>query len=198
MDTDPLHLAVIIGSTREGRFATVIADWFAATASRRDGFEFDVIDLAELRLPPVMTRRRHPSVEAFAERIENADAFVVITPEYNHGYPAPLKHAIDLLYEEWRAKPVGFVSYGGLSGGQRAVEQLRQVFAEVRAVTVRETVAFADAWKQFDASGSLADPAPAEAAVKLMLDEIAWYAHALRTARRYGSDAARTTEGSAA
>ena len=87
-----------------------------------------------------------------------ADAFVVVTPEYNHGYPAPLKELIDSVNAEWQAKPVAFVSYGGVSGGLRAVEQLRLVFAELHAVTIRDSVSFPGAWEQFDESGVLRNP----------------------------------------
>lgn len=87
----------------------------------------DVIDLADFDLPAVYPRQPGPAAKAFIKRIGRADAFVVVTPEYNHGYPASVKQAIDLPHAEWQRKPVGFVSYGGLAGGVRAVEQLRQV-----------------------------------------------------------------------
>jgi len=180
-DSTPLRLAVIVGSTREGRFADTIARWFVEEAAR-DDLVIDVLDLVDLDLPAHLPATRPPSVDAFAGRVAAADGFVVITPEYNHGYPAPLKQAIDLLRREWQAKPVGFVSYGGMSGGLRAVEQLRQVFAEVHAVTVRDTVSFHGAWQCF-ADGRPVDAVGPAAAVKTMLDEWAWWAEALRTAR---------------
>jgi NAD(P)H-dependent FMN reductase len=107
-----------------------------------------------------------------------------VVPEYNHGYPAPLKQLIDSMNEPWLAKPVGFVSYGGLSGGIRAVEQLRQVFIEVHAMTVREQVAFTHAREQFDADGRLLAPERAQQAMGAMLTRLAWWARALRDARR--------------
>jgi NAD(P)H-dependent FMN reductase len=88
-----------------------------------------------------------------------ADAFVIITPEYNHSFPAPLKTAIDWFSKEWSARPVAFVAYGGNAGGLRAVEQLRQVFAELHSVTVRNAAGFAGAWELFDATGQLRNPA---------------------------------------
>jgi NAD(P)H-dependent FMN reductase len=114
-------------------------------------------------------------------RLEQADAFVVVTPEYNHGYPASLKQAIDLAKRPWQAKPVGFVSYGGLSGGLRAVEQLRLVFAELHATTVRDTVSLHSPWSAFEAGG--AGPAGADAAAQILLDRLAWWGSALRRAR---------------
>jgi NAD(P)H-dependent FMN reductase len=179
----PLQLALILGSTREGRFGPVVAQWFVSQARPRDDMVLDVIDLADLDLPAVHPARRGPAVRAFAERIDRADAFVVVTPEYNHGYPASLKQAIDLARHEWQAKPVGFVSYGGMSGGLRAVEQLRQVFPELHAMTVRDTVSFHLAHSRFDESGQPREPAGCSAAAKTMLDQLTWWATALRTAR---------------
>src|SRR5215475_9237501 len=117
-------------------------------------------------------------------RIGACDAFLVVTPEYNHGYPAPLKALIDSVGAEWQAKPVAFVSYGGVSGGLRAVEQLRQVFAELHAVTVRDAVSFAGAWEQFDANGALRSPERAERSMEAMLRRLRWWAAALANARR--------------
>ncbi|UQA93854.1 NADPH-dependent FMN reductase [Streptomyces halobius] len=176
-------LAVIVGSTREGRFAPVVANWFARHAADHPDFEVDVdvIDLDTVR--PYELRHGSEEYASFAKRVDQADAFVVITPEYNHSFPAPLKHAIDLLNTEWQAKPVGFISYGGISGGLRAVEQLRLVFAELHAVTVRETVSFALAWNLFDDEGRLRDPAPATTAADTLLKQLTWWAVALREAR---------------
>lgn len=180
---EPLGVAVVIGSTRAGRFGPTVARWFVDRARTRSDIALDVIDLADTDLPAVYPDVSTPAVDAFAARIGAANAFVVVTPEYNHGYPASLKQAIDLVMEEWKAKPVAFVSYGGISGGLRAVEQLRQVFAELHAVTIRDTVSFAMAQGRFGPDGTLHDPAGAEAATKVMLDELVWWGDALRQAR---------------
>jgi NAD(P)H-dependent FMN reductase len=180
---DPLRLALIVGSTREGRFGDTIARWFATVARQRGDVALDVIDLADFVLPAVYPRQPDMAAKAFIERIGRADAFVVVTPEYNHGYPASVKQAIDLPHAEWQRKPVGFVSYGGLAGGVRAVEQLRQVFAELHAVTVRDTVSFHNVWALFDGSGQPVDPDGCTAAAGTMLDQLAWWGSALRTAR---------------
>ena len=121
-----------------------------------------------------------PSVQ---QRIAEADAFVVVTPEYNHGYPAPLKALIDSVGAEWRGKPVAFVSYGGISGGLRAVEQLRLVFAELHTVTMQNSVSFASAWEQFDGDGILLEPARAQRSMSTLLAQLYWWAIALRNAR---------------
>jgi len=181
-----LRIAVIIGSTRERRFGEVVARWFVRRAERRDDLELDVIDLRDIPLRPVQQTPFEcddPAVHALAARIEAADGFVVVTPEYNHGYPASLKLAIDSVYDGWLAKPVAFVSYGGIGGGLRAVEQLRQVFAELHAVTLRDTVSFHMAHDLFGEDGELRDGAAAEAAAHRLLDRLVWWASALRDAR---------------
>lgn len=183
MDKMPIRLTLIVGSTREGRFGDIVARWFARVAGSRPDFVVDYLDLVEAELPAHLPRRPSAAVVGYADRIARAEAFVVVTPEYNHGYPASLKQAIDLLDAEWRAKPVGFVSYGGISGGLRAVEQLRQVFAELHAVSIRDTVSFHLAQRQFDEGGQPIDSVrPGTAATKL-LDQLAWWATALRNAR---------------
>lgn len=120
---------------------------------------------------------------ALKQRIGHADAFVVVTPEYNHSYPAVLKALIDSVFVEWQTKPVAFVSYGGGAAGLRAVEHLRLVFAELHAVGIRDTVAFPNAWRLFDAGGTLRSPEGPEKAMTTLLDRLAWWAIALRGAR---------------
>jgi NAD(P)H-dependent FMN reductase len=182
-DKTSLKLAIIIGSTRQGRFAPTVANWIAGQAIQRDDLSVDLIDLAEARLPDVLSGEPSPEVAAITPRLEEADAFVVVTPEYNHSFPAPLKTAIDWHFTAWRAKPVGFVSYGGISGGLRAVEQLRQVFAELHAVTVRDSVSFHGAWVQFDSDGRPKDADRYEKTAKTMLDQLVWWGSSLRDAR---------------
>ena len=180
----PLHIALIYGSTREGRFCDVVGAWTAARIAADGGFTLDVIDPAELTLMP----HRHESedcdeVRALRRRLARADGFVVATPEYNHSFPAVLKFVIDLVDVEWAGKPVAFVSYGGVSGGLRAVEQLRLVFAELHAVSVRDTVSFAGPWDIFDGTGMPRDDGRSARAMATMLDRLRWWASALRDAR---------------
>ena len=136
-------------------------EWLIAhyRVSAKRGFAIDLIDLADVQLPPTHRAKPTPEVDAFRVRLAAADAFVIVTPEYNHSYPASLKHAIDQGYIEWMAKPVGFVSYGGSTGGVRAVEHLRNVFAELHATTIRDYVPFLRARRQFDARAAGAPPA---------------------------------------
>ncbi|WP_328390958.1 NADPH-dependent FMN reductase [Nocardia sp. NBC_00416] len=179
MDT-PLRLEVIVASVRPERFAPVVADWFVRAARARPEFDTGVLDLLDSALPPDLTET--PETARFRDRLAAADAFAVVTSEYNHGYPASLKTALDSAKHEWRAKPIGFVSYGGLAGGLRAVEQLRQVVAEIHMVSVRESVSFHRARKQFDANGNTGDGAAIDAAER-MLTQLDWWGRALRTAR---------------
>ncbi|MFD9031273.1 NADPH-dependent FMN reductase [Streptomyces sp. NPDC059567] len=186
----PLHVAVVQGSTRDGRLGPVVANWLLSHAAARPDMTVDLIDLAETPLPAVFPQlgqapaaaEDRSLLAAVSPRLAAADAFVVVTPEYNHSYPASLKNAIDWHNEEWHAKPVGFVAYGGFSAGLRAVEHLRGVFAELHAVTIREAVGLQGVWGQFDQEGKATDPA-ADAAAKAMLDQLAWWGEALRDAR---------------
>lgn len=181
--TTPLNIALIYGSTREGRMCDTVASWAVTEMAGRRDLALDIIDPLELALPDRLERDEGTSQQALRARIDRADGFIIVTPEYNHGYPAALKFLIDLVGEEWGAKPVGFISYGGAAGGLRAVEQLRLVFAELNAVTVRETVSFASVWEQFGANGRLAEPDRARRALGAMLKRLGWWGRALREAR---------------
>ena len=188
------RLMVIIASTRPGRVGLPVGQWFAGQAEAQGDFVVQVVDLAELNLP-FMDEPNHPRLRAYTQQhtkdwsamVDAADAFVLVTPEYNHSFPGPLKAAIDSIYDEWALKAVAFVSYGGVSGGLRAVEALRPVFAELHAVTIRETVSFAQVWDRFAQDGSLTDPALADAAADRLLDQLAWWASVLKAGRQQGT-----------
>lgn len=169
-----IRVGLIYGSTRSGRFCDKVARWAAEQMAASGKFSLDEID-------PVVPEN-YDSVP-LRQRVAEADAFVVVTPEYNRGYPAPLKSLIDSVGAEWHAKPVAFVSYGGISGGLRAVEQLRQVFAELHTVTIRDAVSFAGAWEQFDDAGRLLEPERARRSMETVLARLHWWAVALRNAR---------------
>ncbi|WP_460070696.1 NADPH-dependent FMN reductase [Streptomyces sp. YKOK-I1] len=187
----PLRVAVVVGSVREGRQGRGVAEWFLGAAAAHDGLDLFVIDLADIDLPLVMpgwgTAPSTAAVAALADvspRLAAADAFVVVTPEYNHSFPASLKNFIDWHHAQWQAKPVGFVSYGGLAGGVRAVEQLRLVFAELHATTMRDAVSLHGPWSGLGEDGRPRDAAVCEGAAKGMLGQLAWWGRALRAARR--------------
>lgn len=180
--SEPLRIAVIIGSTREGRAGAAIARWFLTHADQRDDLDIDVIDLLDADLPINHPAAPTPAITAWRKRIDRADGFVLVTPEYNRSAPAVLKNAIDHAREEWYAKPVGFVTYGGAARGLRAAESLQGVFNELHAVTLRDNVGIALFDGAVDDSGWVIDGAAGPAA-KNMLDRLGWWASALRTAR---------------
>jgi len=182
------HLLTIIASTRSQRRGEPIARWLAEIASARGDMTHELVDLASFDLPlltaatPPMSREAREDVaRGWARTIAAADGYVVVVPEYNHGYPAALKNALDHLFHEWRRKPIGFVSYGGLSGGVRAVEQLRQVAVELAMVPVRSQVAIPRIWSALSDEGELREP-PLQAAHAL-LDEMVWWAAGLHSLR---------------
>ncbi|MDJ0343375.1 NAD(P)H-dependent oxidoreductase [Streptomyces sp. H10-C2] len=193
MPAETLNLAVIIGSGREGRFGPVVANWFVEQAAHHGRFKVDLIDLADtplpLELPPVSPALK-PDMDRPAEmadltrRIGAADAIVVLTPDYNRSFPASLKAAIDWHYSEWAAKPIGFVGYSGASGGLLAIEQLRQVFCELGAHTVRDYVSFPRYYELFGPDGTLMAPDGPNGAAKVLLDQLLWWGSVLHDARR--------------
>lgn len=187
MSPGRIRLAVLSGSPPSSRTGPSVVRWFRGEAENFGEFEIDVLDLGADPLPAVITQP--PDADAarrlatVSPRLAAAHAFVVVTAEYNHAYPAVLKAAIDWHTAEWQAKPVGFVSYGGRSGGLRAVEQLRLVFSELHTVTIRDSVSFPDVWKQFDEQGEPREPEGCNHAAKVMLEQLLWWARSLGEAR---------------
>jgi NAD(P)H-dependent FMN reductase len=140
-------LQIIVASTRPGRVGLPVAEWFGAHAKAHGAFEVDFVDLAELGLPfmdepnhPRLRRYEHQHTKDWSLRVEAADAFAFVTPEYNHSFNAPLKNAIDFLHSEWAYKPVGFVSYGGIAAGTRALQALKPVVAALKMTPVIDAV----------------------------------------------------------
>lgn len=176
-----LRIALVVASVRPERFGATVAEWAADRIGAHDGVDLQIVDLIDLDLPPSLDGSGDTQV--LRRAVERADAFVVVTPEYNHGYPGQLKTAIDTLVAEWSAKPVAFVSYGGGAGGARSVEQLRQVFAELDAVTVREAVTLVRVWDLFDDDGRPRGVPGPERAMRAMLDRLLWWGRTLRAAR---------------
>lgn len=190
-NTKKHKLVIVVGSVREGRFGPTVADWVAERAREHGGFEVATVDLADIDLPlelpdasPKFAGDAYPRPAGMAPltaALEDADAILLVTPEYNHSYPASLKAAIDWHFTQWTAKPVAFVSYGGAAGGRHAVLHLENVLTELHAVTIRDGLAFPNyftAWQD----GHPLDPQVTGYA-KTLLDQLAWWAGALRTAR---------------
>lgn len=141
------QLKVIIASTRPGRKGPTIANWLIEQLKNQSDFEVELLDLKEINLPfmdepehPRLQQYQHEHTKAWSKKINAGDAFIFVTPEYNFGYPAPLKNALDFLYQEWTYKPLGFVSYGGISGGTRSVQMLKQVVTALKMVPLIEAV----------------------------------------------------------
>jgi len=178
------RIALIVGSTREGRFADIPAQWIADGARRRDDLTLEMLDLREWRLPLLGDPDPHGAVDGWRRQIARFDGYVATVAEYNHGPAAVLKNAFDLVFDEWQRKPIGFVGYGGL-GAARAVEQLRTVAIELQMAPIRNAVHIGgEVFQQVARYG-----VPLEEYEHLakersrFLDQLAWWAQALRAAR---------------
>jgi len=181
--TEPISIAIILGSGRQGRMCDVVAEWTSRQLKAAGGFDVQLVD--PLRLDATAHGRHHEGGHReIAGKLAKAEGFIVVTPEYNHSFTGELKLLLDTFGPEWRDKPVGFISYGGISGGLRAVEHLRQVFAELRAVGLRDTVSFAGVWSRFSKDGELQDPQKAEEAIAKLLAQLERWTNFLRDTRK--------------
>jgi NAD(P)H-dependent FMN reductase len=183
-------LMIVIASTRPGRIGLPLGRWMNERAAAHGAFEIDLVDLAELGLP-FMDEPHHPRLGRYTRghtlewsaRVAAADAFVFVTPEYNFGLTAPLKNAIDYLHHEWHHKPVGFMSYGGVSAGTRAVQMLKQVVTGLRMMPMYEGVAVPFVRTLVDVEGRVTGNEAMETAAMAMLDELVRWEAALRPLR---------------
>jgi len=177
-----MHIPVILGTAREGRQSEKAAR-FMLQEVLKAGLESEIIDVRDYRIAATDNTQSLPEAKKLAEKITKADALIIVSPEYNHGYPGELKMMLDLLYLQYAKKPVGLcgVSRGAL-GGARVVEQLRQVASELHMVSIREAVYFSGIIDLFDANGEIKDKAYYPR-VKAFLDELTWYAKSLKASR---------------
>lgn len=193
-----MRIAVVNGTTRQGRFSEKVAAWVTGHLQARGDVEVDLIDLRDHPLPffdqvpPAYAPRDYGSSEelaALGRALDRADGFVVLVAEYNHGYSAVLKNALDHTFVEWRRKPVAFAGWGGV-GGARAVEQLRQVFVEFEAAPLRHAVHLLP--DVFGPARESADPVAdglfeaLEPRLKVLGDDLLWWARALAAGRAAG------------
>jgi len=185
-----MRLEVIITSTRPNRSGKPIADWFIKEAANYQGFDISVSDLAEINLPlldesghPRMGQYEHQHTKDWAARIASSDAFCFVMPEYNGGFPASFKNAVDYLHNEWQYKPAGFVSYGGLSGGLRAVQMAKQILTVLKIFPVSEGVVIPFVSQMIDDNGVFSPNDIVAMSVKPMLDELYNLAKALKPLR---------------
>jgi NAD(P)H-dependent FMN reductase len=183
-------LQLIIGSTRPNRKGLPIGEWVASHIRADGEFELDIADLAEIALPmfdepehPRFGKYQHQHTKDWSARVERADAFVMVMPEYNYGYNAALKNAIDFLSNEWKYKPVGFVSYGGIGAGTRAMQQLKQVVTTLKMTPVFEAVSMPFVEQFFDEDRRLVPNDLLDAAAREMLIEVARHEKVLRPLR---------------
>ena len=183
-------LRIIIGSTRPGRVAPVVADWIAERAREHGGFDVQVTDLAELNLP-MLDEPNHPRLHQYVHQhtkdwsalVEGSDAFIFVTPEYNYGFNAALKNAIDYLHREWQHKPAGIVSYGGVAAGTRAAQMLKQVLTALKMMPMLEAVNIPFVHSHLDEYGRLKPTEAMEASSTAMLDELLRWTESMRSLR---------------
>ena len=183
-----MHLQIIVGSVRKGRTSLRIAEWFRALAARHRDFSVELVDLKtwdlpmfDLAKPPAMGAYEDARQKEWAEKVAQGDAYVFVCPEYNHGYPAALKNAVDYLFAEWHRKPAAFVSFGNAEGA-RAVEQLRLVLIELQMAPLATALHIRDLGKKLDDSAFVGDDQDAKRATAV-LDDLSWWAAALGAAR---------------
>jgi len=183
-----LKVGIITGSTRPNRKSLEVAKWVLETARKRSDAEFELVDIKDFELPlldepmpPSMGKYLQPHTIRWASKIESLDAFIFVSPEYNHGIPAALKNAIDFLFAEWNHKAAGFVSYGS-AGGARAVEQLRLVLAELHVATVRTQVLLS-MWTDFEHFTTFKPHPQHEKSVEIVLNQVVAWGGALKELR---------------
>lgn len=189
-----LKIKIILGSTRQNRFSDKPGKWILEEAKNKEGIDAEILDLRDYPLPfynepisPAMVKDGAYSndiVRRFAAKIREADAFIIIVPEYNHSMPGVLKNALDSIYAEWNNKPVGFIAYGGV-GGARAVEHLRGIAVELQMAPIRNAIHIPQHWNLLDQDGNLKDGAfdPFKKSAETFLDQLVWWAKALKSAR---------------
>ncbi len=183
-------LKVIIGSTRPSRKGPIVADWFLKIAKQHSDFEVELLDLKEINLP-FLDELEHPRAQKYANAhtkkwsttIDSADAFVIVTPEYNFGYPAPLKNALDYLSVEWADKPMSFVSYGGVSAGTRAVQELKSLVTTLGMMPLPQAVNIPFFTKFINKNNVFEANEPLNKSANVMLNKLQAWAKALKGMR---------------
>jgi NAD(P)H-dependent FMN reductase len=183
-------LRVIIGSTRPGRIGPSVAEWIIERAREHGGFDVEVTDLADLNLPiydepnhPRLKKYVHQHTKDWSALVEGSDAFIFVMPEYNYGFNAATKNAIDFLFQEWGHKAAGIVSYGGVAAGTRATQMLKQVLSALKIVPVTEAVNIPFVFKHLDEDKRFKSTEELEQAATAMLDELVRWTDALLALR---------------
>lgn len=183
-------LKIIIGSTRPSRKGPLVANWFTNIAKQHTDFEIEVLDLKEINLP-LLDEPEHPRAQKYihehtknwSKTIQEADAYIIITPEYNFGYPATLKNALDFLSIEWQDKPMGFVSYGGISAGTRAVQELKSPVTTLGMMPLPEAVNVPFFSQFINQDGIFEGNEPLVKSAHSMLKKLKYWSEALKEMR---------------
>jgi len=183
-------IKVITSTTREGRKGIAVATWITGVMKQNSNYDVELLDLAQVNLP-FMDEPNHPRLQQYqyehtkrwSETISSADAFIIVLAEYNFGFPAPIKNAIDYLFNEWMHKPVAFVSYGGVSGGLRSTQMLKQVVTAVYMMPVVDQVAIPFFTKLIDESGTFVPTETITKSAEGMLKELEKWSEALKELR---------------
>lgn len=185
----PLKLNVIVASTRPGRVGIHVGRWFYGVAAAHPAFEAELVDLAEVGLPlydepkhPSQRDYQHEHTKRWSAIVDAADAYVLVTPEYNHSPTPALTNALDFVYQEWGYKPAAFVSYGGISGGLRAAQQTKLTLNCLKVVPIGVAVTIPSVSKQIE-DGTFVPKEQQAKSAGALLDELARWAEALRPMR---------------
>ena len=187
-----MKIQIILGSTRPNRHSEKVGKWVLEEISKTPEIGTELIDLKDWPLPfyqeegsltSLKEELSTPIAKKWQDKIGEADAYIIVTPEYNHGYTAVLKNALDYAYYQWNNKPVAFAAYGGSLGGGRAVEQLRLVSIELQMAPIRDAIYIPAIWASFDEYGKLKDVESYNKKLGLMMKQLIWWTKALKTAR---------------
>ncbi len=184
-----IKVGIIVGSTRPGHHANDVAKWVLENAKKRTDAQFEIVDIADFKLPmldepvpPSMAQYSKPHTKAWAQKVASFDAYVFVTPEYNHAPSAALKNALDFIYAEWNNKAAGFVSYGASANGSRAVEHLRMIMGELQIADVRAQVSLS-LYTDFENFAAFKPNAMHLANLTTMLDQLVAWGGAMKTVR---------------
>lgn len=193
MTNDTLTIKIILGSTRQGRFSEHPGRWLLAEAGKRSGVQAEILDLRDYPMPffdeaetPSYKTKPYTNeaVARWTAKIAEADAYIIVAPEYNHGYTAVLKNALDYVYQEWNNKPVAFITYGSAMGA-RSVEQLREVAVELQMAPIRNAIHMPYSVVMDTKAGKAAEEvfAPYAERATGLFDQLVWWGKALKAAR---------------
>lgn len=184
-------IKIILGSSRPSRFGEQPAKWLMEMSKHIKGAEFELIDLAEVALPfldeplPALHNKyQNDHTKAWSKVISDADGFVFIVAEYNHGYTPVMKNALDYLYNEWNHKPVAFLSYGAAAGGARAVDQLRAVVGHLGMYDITEHIILPEYYANQDEDGNFQFTERHEHNAHVMLNRLVFWADKMADARK--------------